>query len=311
MTFSGKIKQNIASLDASKVESISELSGIFLSNADIKLYAIRVQTENINAANRIFKIVKSVYDVTANIMIKKNYNFKKNEMYIIEIKKDVPKILKDLGLLNEQGFELLKVPNEFIVSDDELKKAFIRGCFLISGSVNDPKTSRYHLELLIDDASFAEFLCSLLNEYNLNAKVHRRKKGYMVYIKESEKISEFLTMIKAYDEVLYFEDIRTYREKINLSNRINNCEQANVEKSMKSAQSQISDINYLKEIDAYDLLDEKVREVCEYRVKYPESSLIELSEIISVETGSKVTKSCVNHRLRKLKELADRARNKK
>ena len=311
MTFSGKIKQNISNIDVSKVESISELAGIFLSNADIKLYAIRVQTENINAANRIFKIVKNVYDVTANIMIKKNYNFKKNEMYIIEIKKDVPKILKDLGLLNEQGFELLKVPNEFIVSDDELKKAFIRGCFLISGSVNDPKTSRYHLELLIDDVNFAEFLCSLLNEYNLNAKVHRRKKGYMVYIKESEKISEFLTMIKAYDEVLYFEDIRTYREKINLSNRINNCEQANVEKSMKSAQSQIEDINYLKEIDAYDLLDEKVREVCEYRVKYPESSLIELSEIISVETGSKVTKSCVNHRLRKLKELADRARNKK
>ena len=311
MTFSGKIKQNISNLDVSKVESISELSGIFLSNAEKKLYAIRVQTENINAANRIFKIVKSVYDVNANIMIKKNYNFKKNEMYIIEIKKDVPKILKDLGLLNEQGFELLKVPNEFIVSDDELKKAFIRGCFLISGSVNDPKTSRYHLELLIDDVNFAEFLCNLLNEYNLNAKVHRRKKGYMVYIKESEKISEFLTMIKAYDEVLYFEDIRTYREKINLSNRINNCEQANVEKSMKSAQSQIDDINYLKEIDAYDLLDEKVREVCEYRVKYPESSLIELSEIISLETGSKVTKSCVNHRLRKLKELADRARNKK
>ena len=310
MTFSGKIKQNIANIDSSKLESISELSGIFLSNADIKLYAIRVQTENINAANRIFKIIKNNYDVTSNIMIKKNYNFKKNEMYIIEVKKDVPKILKDIGLLNEQGFELLKIPNEFIVSDDELKKAFIRGCFLISGSVNDPKTSRYHLEILIDTEEFAQFLCNMLNEYDLNAKVHRRKKGYMVYIKESEKISEFLTLIKAYDEVLYFENIRTYREKINLSNRINNCEQANVEKSMKSAKSQLEDINYLKEIDAYDLLDEKVREVCEYRTKYPESSLIELSEIISVETGNKVTKSCVNHRLRKLKELADTARNK-
>ena len=133
----------------------------------------------------------------------------------------------------------------------------------------------------------------------------------MVYIKESEKISEFLTMMKAFDEVLYFEDIRTYREKINLSNRINNCEQANVEKSMKSAQSQIADINYLKEIDAYDLLDEKVRQVAEYRVKYPESSLIELSEIISIETNSKLTKSCINHRLRKIKELADRARKNK
>lgn len=309
MTFSGKIKQTISNLEESKLEYISELSGIFLSNADIKLYSVKVQTENINAANRIFKIVKNIYGVTSNIIIKKNYNFKKNEMYVIEVKKDVPKILKDIGLLNEQGFELLKKPNEFIVSDDELKKAFLRGCFLISGSVNDPKTSRYHLELLIDDIEFANFLCNLLNEYSLNAKVHRRKKGYMVYIKESEKISEFLTMIKAYDEVLYFENIRTYREKINLSNRINNCEQANVEKSMKTAQSQINDINYLKDKDAFDLLDEKVKEVANYRIKYPESSLIELSQIISVETGVKVTKSCINHRLRKIKELADRSRN--
>lgn len=309
MTFSGKIKETISNLEESKLEYISELSGIFLSNSDIKLYSVKVQTENINAANRIFKIVKNIYGVTSNIIIKKNYNFKKNEMYVIEVKKDVPKILKDIGLLNEQGFELLKKPNEFIVSDDELKKAFLRGCFLISGSINDPKTSRYHLELLIDEEEFANFLCNLLNEYKLNAKVHRRKKGYMVYIKESEKISAFLTMIKAYDEVLYFEDIRTYREKINLSNRINNCEQANVEKSMKTAQSQIDDINYLKEKDAFDLLDDKVKEVANYRIKYPESSLIELSQIISVETGVKVTKSCINHRLRKIKELADRARN--
>lgn len=310
MTFSGKIKQEISTLELSKLEYISELSGIFITSADIKLYCIRIQTENINVANRIFKIVKNIYGVTSNIIIKKNYNFKKNELYIIEIKKDVPTIIKDLGLLNEHGFQLLKVPNDFIVSDDELKKAFIRGCFLISGSVNDPKTSRYHLEFLIDDVEFANFLCLILNEYNLNAKVHRRKKGYMVYIKESEKISALLTMMKAYDGVLYYEDIRTYREKINMSNRINNCEQANIEKSMKSALKQIEDINYLKEIDAYDLLDERVREAAEYRVKYPESSLIELSEIISIETNSKVTKSCINHRLRKIKELADKARNK-
>ena len=310
MTFSGKIKQDIANLEESKLEYISELSAIIRINADIKLYSIKVQTENINSANRIFKIVKNVYGVTSSITIKKNYNFKKNELYIIEIKKDVPTIIKDLGLLNEHGFELLKVPNDFIVSDDELKKAFFRGCFLISGSVNDPKTSRYHLEFLIDEIEFANFLCNLLNEYDLNAKVHRRKKGYMVYIKESEKISEFLALIKAYDEVLYFEDIRTYREKINMSNRINNCEQANIEKSMKSAQKQVDDINYLKEIDAYDLLDEKVREVADYRLKYPESSLIELSEIISIETNTKVTKSCINHRLRKIKELADKAREK-
>lgn len=310
MTFSGKIKEEITKLECSKAEYISELSGIFRTTADIKLYCIRIQTENINVANRIFRLIKDLYDVTANITIKKNYNFKKNEIYIIEIRRDVLKIIKDLGLLNEQGLDLAPIPREFIVSDDELRQAFIRGCFMISGSVNDPKTSRYHLEFLIQKIELANFLCDLLNLYDLNAKVLRRKKGHMVYIKESEKISDLLKMIKAYEGVMYYEDIRIYREKINMTNRLNNCEQANVEKSMKSALKQIEDINYIKEKDSYDLLDDKIKEVADYRVKYPESSLIELSEIISIETNSKMTKSCLNHRLRKIRDLAEKLRNK-
>ena len=310
MTFSGKIKEEVSKLDVDKIELVSELSGIFCTNADIKLYSIKVQTENLNAANRIFNIVKDVYDVTSNITVKKNYNFKKNEIYIIEIKKNVPEIIKDIGLIGETGFVIDEIPKEEIVADDNLKSAFIRGSFLISGSVNDPKTSRYHLEIISNNVKHAEFLRDLINSFNLNSKVLRRKKGYMVYIKESEKISDFLKMIKAYNGVMYFEDIRIYREKVNMNNRINNCEQANVEKSLASSNKQIADINYIKEKDAYELLDDKVRLVADYRVKYPDSSLIELSEIISVETNNKITKSCVNHRLRKIKDLADKLREK-
>jgi len=310
MTFSGKIKEEISKIESEKIEYISELSGILCTNSDIKLYSIKVQTENLNAANRIFKIVKDIYNVTANITVKKNYNFKKNEIYIIEIKKNVPEIIKDLGLIGETGFVINTVPTEGIVADDSLKSSFIRGCFLISGSVNDPKTSRYHLELIVNNSDFAEFLKNEINYYGLNAKVLRRKKGYMVYIKESEKISDFLKVIKAFNGVMYYEDIRTYREKINLNNRINNCEQANVEKSLASSNKQIKDIEFIKEKDAYDLLDDKIKTVAEYRIKYPDSSLIELSEIISLETGNKVTKSCVNHRLRKIKDLADKLRTK-
>jgi len=99
MTFSYKIKEEISKLECSKLERISELSGILNTTADIKMYCIRVQTENINAANRIFKSVKELYDVTSNITVRKNYNFKKNEIYIIETKKNVLSIIKDLGLL--------------------------------------------------------------------------------------------------------------------------------------------------------------------------------------------------------------------
>lgn len=310
MTFSGKIKEEVSKFETDKIELISELSGILCTNADIKLYSIKVQTENLNAANRIFNIVKDVYGVTSNITVRKNYNFKKNEIYIIEIKKNVPEIIKDIGLIGETGFVIEEVPKEEIVADDDLKSAFIRGSFLISGSVNDPKTSRYHLEIISNNVKHAEFLRDLINSFNLNSKVLRRKKGYMVYIKESEKISDFLRMIKAYNGVMYFEDIRIYREKVNMNNRINNCEQANVEKSLASSNKQIKDIDYIKERDAYELLDDKVRLVAEYRVKYPDSSLIELSEIISVETNNKITKSCVNHRLRKIKDLADKLRGK-
>ena len=310
MTYSGKIKEEISKIESEKVEFISELSGILCTNADIKLYSIRVQTENLNAANRIFKIVKDNYNVTSNITVKKNYNFKKNEVYIIEIKKSVPEIIKDIGLMNETGFKIELTPREEIVADDNLKSAYLRGCFLISGSVNDPKTSRYHLEIITATEEQANFINELINSYNLNSKVLRRKKGYMVYIKESEKISDFLKLIKAFNGVMYYEDIRTYREKINLNNRINNCEQANVEKSMASSNRQIKDIEIIKAYDAYDLLDDKVKTVAEYRIKYPESSLIELSEIISVETKNKITKSCVNHRLRKIKELAEKLQKK-
>ena len=291
MTFSYRIKEEISKLECSKIEYISELSGILCTSSDLKLYSIKVQTENINAANRIFDIVHDNYSVTSNIAVKKNYNFKKNEMYVIEVKKDVPEILKDLGLIGDNSFKISNYPTSEIVDDEELKAAFIRGCFLIGGSVNDPKTSRYHLEFIINNEEFANFLKDILNSYELNAKTLRRAKGYMVYIKESEKISDLLRVIKAYNAVLYYEDIRVLREKQNMNNRINNCEQANIEKSMNSSNKQIEDINFIKVEDAYDLLDEKVRKVADYRLKYPESSLIELSNIISVETGEKIISS--------------------
>ena len=131
----------------------------------------------------------------------------------------------------------------------------------------------------------------------------------MIYIKEAEKISDFLRLIRAYNGVMYYEEIRVYREKINMTNRLNNCEQANVEKTVATSNMLINDINYIKENEAFDLLDDKLKVSCEYRIKYPESSLLELSKIISLETGSNVSKSCLNHRFRKIKEFANKLKS--
>lgn len=305
MTFSSKIKKEISTVECTKAEYLSELSGIIRTNAEIKIYNIKMQTENKFVANRIFGLFKVLYDINLNISLRKNYNFKKNEIYVLELKKDTLKVLRDTGIVNEKN-EFLKIPSESLLSDDELTRAYLRGVFLVSGSLNDPKTSRYHLEFLINDTKYAFFIKDLLNSFNLNSKILHRRKGYMIYVKEAEKISDFLRLIRAYNGVMYYEEIRVYREKINMTNRLNNCEQANVEKTLKTSNELIKEIEYIKEKEMYDLLDEKLKECAEYRVKYPETSLLELSKIMTLETNSKISKSCLNHRFRKIKEFANK-----
>lgn len=308
MTFSSKIKKEISTTECTRAEYLSELSGIIRTSAEIKIYNIKIQTENKFVANRIFGLFKILYDINLNISLRKNYNFKKNEIYVLELKKDTLKVLRDLGIVSEKN-ELLRIPSESLLSDEELRRAYLRGVFLVSGSLNDPKTSRYHLEFLINDTEYANFLNKLLNDNNLNSKILHRKKGYMIYIKEAEKISDFLRLIRAYNGVMYYEEIRVYREKINMTNRINNCEQANVEKMVATSNKLIKEINYIKEKDMFDLLDDKIKEIAEYRIRYPETSLLELSKIITLETNSNVSKSCLNHRFRKIKEFAEKIRN--
>ena len=125
----------------------------------------------------------------------------------------------------------------------------------------------------------------------------------MVYIKESEKISDFIKMLNATTSLFYYEDIRIYRDHKNMTNRLNNCEQANVDKIIASSNEQLELIRKLRETRDFDLLDERIKDICIYKEKYPESSMAELAEIISSETERPITKSCINHRFRKIKEM--------
>ena len=187
-----------------------------------------------------------------------------------------------------------------------MKKAYISGAFLMSGSINDPKKSQYHLELLFDNKEYALFFMNLLNSYYLNSKYLKRDNKYMVYIKESEKISYFLRIINTSNALFYYEDYRIYRDHKNMANRLNNCEQANVDKMIQAATNQINEIKLIRDNGCFELLDDKLKEVCVYRERYPESSLQELSEIISLETNNYITKSGLNHRLKKISEFANK-----
>ena len=306
MSFTYVVKDEASKLETTRLEDIPELSAIIRIAGKIS-DNINITIENNAVARRVFKLFKEIYGITPSITVR-NKKLGKGLTYILNINTMVKDVLEDLSIIDNNKY--LSIPKEYLISDEEQLRAYLRGVFLVSGSVNDPKTSIYHLEFILDTKEYAYFINELLNFYDLNSKVIKREKNYTVYIKEAEKISDFLRVIKAFSAVMYFEDIRIYRDHKNMTNRLNNCEQANMDKIFMTANKQIKDIEKLYELDMVDLLDEKLKTVIEYRMKYKESSLKELAEIMSLETGMEITKSGLNHRFRKIKEILDNIENK-
>lgn len=305
MSFTTTIKEEISRIKNTRSESIAELSGFLRNNGVCDESVIELVTENATVAKRIYSLIKDIYDVTCEIETRKNVNFSKSNLYLVTINEKIDFILKDLSIFDENG-EILDEPKEYILGSEEDIRAYLRGAFLSKGSINDPKTARYHLEYLIEEKPEAYVIKDLLNLFELNSKIITRDKGYMVYIKEAEKIGDFLRIINASNAVLYYEDIRIYRDHKNMTNRLNNMEQANMDKVVATATKQIEQIEYLKDNAALDLLDDKTKEAMDYRMKYPEVSLTELAEIISYETRKPITKSGLNHRFRKINELVEK-----
>ena len=302
MSFTSIVKNELSKLELNRLEAITLLSAIIKNTATTDNNSIKITTENNSVARQIFNLIKDVYNIGPKITLRRGYNYNKNYVYILEIKEKIDLIKADLSLNTN-------IPNGYIIDDDNLTRMYLRGVFISCGSVNDPKKSRYHLEFLVDNKEYADFICEKLNSYFLNSKVLKRENKYMIYIKEAEKIGDFLRMINAISALLYFEDIRIYRDHKNMTNRLNNCEQANVDKIIETASKQVSDIELIQSIGGMDLLDDKTKVAATYRLKYKEASLIELSEIISIETKTPITKSGLHHRFTKIKEIANRIRN--
>lgn len=305
MTFTIQIKEEISKIKSTKSEIIAELSAYIKNNGHIKDNTITLSTENHFLIERIKEEIKDLYDEEPKEEIIGNQNFSKKILYQITISEKVDNILKDLGIIDENGEKLDVVP-KYIVGANEEIRAYLRGIFFATGSISDPKKSRYHLELLSYTPEEAVFVQKLLNIFELNAKILAREKGYMIYIKEAEKISDFIKLLGANNAVLYYENVRIYRDQKNKTNRLNNCEQANMDKVFETANEQLRQIEVIEENDGVMLLDDKTKETLEYRKKYPEASLKELAEIISLETGKTITKSGLNHRMRKIKDLSTR-----
>ena len=307
ISFTSNVKNEVASISLARNENMAMLSAILRNNLKYDDKSLIITTENSKVAKRIYLLLNDIYNVSVTIDDREN-SFNRNRLYLIKVVDNTDFILKDLSVIDEDN-NYIKIVGNYLVDSDEEKRAYLKGIFLSCGSVNDPKTSRYHLEFFIEREDEANFVNDLLNEYYLNSKIILKDKKYMVYIKEAEKIGDFLRLINAHQAVMYYEDIRIYRDHKNMTNRLNNMEQANIEKTINTCNEQIEDINLILDKIGKDALDEKTNEVFKYRLEYPETSLQELSEIMSLETGKNITKSGLNHRFRKIKELAKRLRD--
>ena len=299
MTFTTKIKEEVTSNYSNIIDARITLLSYLKYASVIESNRLKIYIENANVARYIFKLLKKTYNVDINLTIRTQKKFKIKKIFILSIKEKLDIIIKDI--------EDLEI--EIMNSNYEEISAFLKGTFLCNGSINDPSKSKYHLEFLVDKEYDANLINTLLIKLKFNSKIIRRDKGYMVYIKVSEEISDFIKLLGATNSLFYYEDIRIYRDHKNMVNRLNNCEQANIEKSMKTSKEQIDNINYLKEKDLIDLLDDKIKMVILYKEKYPETTMSELAYIISMETGVNISKSCINHYFRKIKELVNKSKN--
>ena len=298
MTFTTSLKEEMSKTDFSIVEAQNELISFLNCLGKFSKDELIITMENASVARRIYKEIKEIYKVSPSITIRMQKRFKVKQIYILSIKDNIDLIKESINLGSKKDID-------FLVSDEE-KIAFIAGAFLAVGNISNPSTSGYHLEFIFTKERLAKQILNLLLYFKLNAKMIKRGYKTICYIKASEDISDLLKLFKATSSLFYFEDIRIYRDHKNMVNRLNNCEIANQEKSFKTGQQQLEDINYLKSEDIFDLLDDKTKIVANARIKYPEVSLQELADIITSEMDYKIGKSGINHHFIKIKTLVKR-----
>ena len=267
--------------------------------------SLTLRTENAKIASKLHKLLKDLYQPHIEFRVSRKMKLKKNNVYILIVTK-AREILDDLHLM--EGIGMHCVPDSVLLQTDAQRRAYLAGVFLSCGSVNNPHTSNYHLEMSVYEEEYATFIMGLMNDYELNAKMIKRRNKYIVYLKSAEKIGDFLRAIGASQSVMDFEMTRIDRSMANTVNRWNNCDIANEVKAMSASSAQIEDIAYVMDKVGLEILDDKTQKVEILRLENPEYTLNELAEAYTRQTGQKISKSGMHHRFTKIKEEAQKLR---
>ncbi|EIT87025.1 hypothetical protein A374_02189 [Fictibacillus macauensis ZFHKF-1] len=307
MSFAAETKNELTKLEMKDCCAKSELAALIRMNGSItfsnRQLVLNIPTENAAIARRIYTLIKRVYSFDVELLVRKKMRLKKNNVYIVRLTEEARTLLEDLAIM-EEGFTFNRSIAAEIQKKSCCRRAYMRGAFLAGGSINHPETS-YHLEIFSMYEEHTVALLELMNTFDLKAKMLERKKGYIIYLKDGEKISEFLTLIGAHSAMMYFEDVRILKDMRNSVNRLVNCETANLNKTVGAAMRQVENIKFIESEVGLEILPDKLREIAELRVAHQEITLKELGEMVS---SGPVSKSGVNHRLRKIDEIATKIR---
>lgn len=309
MSFSSEIKDEVAKIKVEDYKIIlSELAGITpmcgLLNFKNNKISMEYITENAPVARRIFTFLRRSFGFDVEVKNVRSTQLKKN-VFIIYISQDEScrLLLDELKYIKGASvFMINYAPTDLIKTSNE-KKAYIRGAFMGSGSITDPKKG-YHLEFVSENESNAYFLRDAINDFGLKSKVIMRKEKYIIYIKDSEQISDFLSLIGAYNSVLNYENVRVIKEMRNNVNRIVNCETANLNKTVKSSYDQVEDIKLIEREIGIENLDEDLKAIAKIRLENRSMSLNDIANSLE----PKLSKSTVNYRFKKLRRIANKLR---
>ncbi len=311
MSFTSDTKRELMDIehenDCCKVASLSALLAIngylSLSSEGMRLV---FQTSSLPLARKTIQSLKGLYPVEVQVITKQGVRLKKQNQYLMVVKDKVTRIVRELGLMDEES-GYAKAIDDAVVMKECCQRAYLRGAFLASGSINHPRSSSYHLEISVEHESYAKDLRDLMNEFDFKAKTLRKKQRAIVYIKDSEKIGDFLRFIGASNALFSFEDERIKRDFINSITRVMNMEIANQNKTFAAADRQLKEIAVLENLLDVDTLPKSMREAMYLRKKFPEASLSELSELSEEHLQRKISKSALNHRFRNVSQKAAEA----
>jgi len=313
MSFTAEVKQEVSLHRLEKEESRAELSALVKMLSSLSISSGRgmtllIRTENAPVSRAAVRLLRELYQVEIEPFVQRRMNLHKNLIYGLRVYGDITAILRDLGLYSPRG--LLEKPLQRIVSRDTWARAYLAGAFMAEGSVNSPRTSSYHLEIKSGDQAHSAFLVSLMERFYIPARTIDRRGHAVVYVKQAEKIGDFLRCIGADQCLMQFEGTRITRDLANNVQRLNNVDVANEMKTMKAADEQLADIAALEQAGLIAKLDPKLQEVIALRRQAPDDSLVELAEEYRKKTGLTVSKSGLKHRFVKIHELAMKAEGK-